>query len=112
MQLALIQLAPRLLDRAANLEAALGRMEPAAGESPADLYLLPELFTSGYTFARQEEVEGCSEAADRGPSLDAMAGFARHHQCHVVYGFPERDGNKFYNSANLVGPGGLIVTYR
>ena len=43
MELALIQLAPRLLDRAANLQAALGWMQPAAGQSPADLYLLPEL---------------------------------------------------------------------
>jgi predicted amidohydrolase len=112
MKLALIQLAPRLLDRAANLEAALSWMQPAAGQAAADLYLLPELFTSGYTFVRQDEVTSCAEAAGSGTSLDALAGFARRHDCHVVYGFPERDGNKFYNSANLVGPKGLITTYR
>jgi len=112
MKLAVVQLAPRLLERSANLAAALRWMEPGAGQKPADLYLLPELFTSGYTFAHKDEVASCAEAADSGPALDALAGFARRHKTYVVYGFPEVDGNKFYNSANLVGPEGLISTYR
>ncbi|HUX67949.1 MAG TPA: nitrilase-related carbon-nitrogen hydrolase [Terriglobales bacterium] len=109
MKLCLVQLRPQMLAVGANLEAALARMEAAGG---ADLYLLPELYASGYTFARQEEVEAVAEEAGAGPSYDAMAGFARRRGAHVVYGFAERGGGRCYNSANVVGPEGLVGTYR
>lgn len=108
MQLGLLQLAPRLLEVEANLAAARARLDALA----ADLYVLPELYASGYTFASQEEVARVAEPADAGPSFTAFAGFARAHGVHVVYGFAERDGERFFNSANLVGPGGRIGTYR
>jgi len=109
VRLALVQLQPELLQVEANLEAALSAMRPL----DADLHLLPELFPSGYTFGTADEVERVAEAANDGPSFAAMAGFARAHGTHVAYGFAERgrDG-KLYNSANLVGPQGLVGTYR
>lgn len=108
MKLALIQLEPQLLAREQNLASALRLMAPVA----ADMYVLPELFPSGYTFAAQEEVERVAEPAADGPSLTALAGFARQHRAYVAYGFAERAGGRYYNSANLVGPDGLIATYR
>ncbi|MGH9415116.1 MAG: nitrilase-related carbon-nitrogen hydrolase, partial [Terriglobales bacterium] len=108
MKLALLQLEPRLLAREQNLASALRLMRSA----PADVYVLPELFPSGYTFAAQQEVEQVAEPASDGPSLTALAAFARQHRASVAYGFAERAGGRFYNSANLVGPGGLLATYR
>ncbi|HWG37380.1 MAG TPA: nitrilase-related carbon-nitrogen hydrolase [Terriglobales bacterium] len=109
MRLALVQLEPELLRVEANLAAALAAMQPLE----ADLYLLPELFPSGYTFTAAAEVERAAEPADAGPSYAAMAAFARERGAHVAYGFAERGGDrKLYNSANLVGPTGLIGTYR
>jgi len=97
-----------MLEVKANLEAALARM----GAATADLYVLPELFPSGYTFARQDEIAAVAEEAAAGPSFEVMAGFARQHRAHVVYGFAERAGERVYNSANLVGPDGRVGTYR
>jgi len=108
LKLALIQLNPRLLQVRANLDAALRQMQ----DLEADLYLLPELFPCGYTFAEPSEVAGIAEAAGAGPTFDAMAGFARQRGASVVYGFAEAAGGRFYNSANVVGPGGLVGTYR
>lgn len=109
MRLHLIQLHPRLLTVAANLEAA----QRLLAASEADLHLLPELFPSGYTFISRDEVVAVAEPAGSGPSFAAMAHFARERGTTVVYGFAEAgdDGN-FYNAANVVGPHGLIATYR
>ncbi|MGH9488451.1 MAG: nitrilase-related carbon-nitrogen hydrolase [Terriglobales bacterium] len=108
MRLALVQFAPALLHVEGNLTAAVERMHA----TPADVYLLPELATSGYTFAAQDEVDRCAEPADDGPSLHAFAAFAREHNAYVVYGFPERAGGKFFNSASLLAPSGRLATYR
>ena len=108
MRLALVQTAPRMLEPRANLESALAMMEPLA----ADLYLLPELCFSGYTFARQEEVAATAEPAGAGEVFMALAAFARRRNAYVCWGFPERAGERFYNSASLAGPAGHIGTYR
>jgi 5-aminopentanamidase len=76
----------------------------------ADLYVLPELFTSGYNFLSLEEARASAETAD-GPTCAAMTDFARAHSCYVVYGFPELS-DRLYNSAALVGPDGLVGLYR
>ncbi|MGH9466622.1 MAG: nitrilase-related carbon-nitrogen hydrolase [Terriglobales bacterium] len=107
MKIALIQFAPVLLQVEQNVSTALARM----GETRADVYLLPEMATSGYTFAAQEEVERCAEPV-HGPSGKAFGAFAREHDAFVVYGFPERAGGKFFNSAAIVGPQGLVTSYR
>lgn len=108
MRAALIQMDCRLLQPEANRERA-GRFMEAVH---ADLYLLPELFTSGYTFARQEEVEQVAEAADSGPTLEWAWTFAQRRNAWVVYGFPEKDEHGVYNSASVVGPDGRVGTYR
>ena len=108
MRAALIQMDCRLLDAGVNRECATRLMEA----TEADLYLLPELFTSGYTFADPAEVEAIAEPAADGPTLQWAQAFARRRHAWVAYGFPERDGHGFYNSASLVGPDGRVGTYR
>ncbi|MGH9393149.1 MAG: nitrilase-related carbon-nitrogen hydrolase [Terriglobales bacterium] len=109
MRLALIQLEPKLLEVEANLAAA-GHLMRAL---EADVFLLPELFPSGYTFGTAAEVEAVAEVAGAGPSFAAMADCARQRGAYVCYGFAERGADgAVYNSASLVGPQGLIGTYR
>lgn len=108
MRLALIQFAPALLQVEANLTLALQLMASV----DADVYVLPELATSGYTFAHTDEVARCAESPTLGPSVTAFASFARQHNAFVAYGYPERAAGIFFNSANLVGPSGPLANYR
>jgi predicted amidohydrolase len=78
----------------------------------ADLFVLPELFTSGYLFIAQEEVELFAEPIPSGPTCTLLLGIAQKKNCHIVAGLPEKDGNLIYNSCILVGPTGFIATYR
>lgn len=82
------------------------------GTIPADLYVLPELFSTGYNFVSKEEVSSLAEPAQNGTTGRVLENFAREHSCYVVYGFAENDRGKHYNSAALAGPSGLIGVYR
>ncbi len=76
-----------------------------AGEG-LDLVVCPELFLSGYNVG--EDLKRFAEPA-RGPKFEAMAELARTHQTAIVYGYPELEGQKLFNSAACVGPDGQLM---
>jgi predicted amidohydrolase len=89
-----------------NIQDALDLMETAK----ADLYVLPELFNTGYNFINQRESETLAEPA-QGETCSTLSRWAKNHSCYIVYGFAER-ADKIYNSSALVGPEGFIGAYR
>lgn len=80
------------------------------GAVDADIYVLPELFNTGYNFIDASEVEKLSEAVS-GSTFQAMKAFAKTKSAYVVYGFAETS-ERVYNSAALVDPDGLVGLYR
>ena len=105
-RLAVVQTEPVFGDVAASVHAALGLMQTA----PADLYVLPELFNTGYNFKDHQEVRQLAEPQD-GPTCRELLKFTRDNSCYVAYGFAEKS-DKLYNSALLLGPEGIIGVYR
>ncbi len=77
----------------------------------AELWVLPELFSTGYQFKDRAEVEVLAESED-GVTIQTLVDQARKLGTRFCGGFPERDGNAVYNSAFLVGPDGLEAIYR
>ena len=107
-RVAFVQGAPRFGRTDENLERGLA----LASGVEADLVVLPELWSSGYVFSSHAEVEALAEDAARGPTARALTAAAKRERRHIVAGFPERHRGHFYNSALLVGPGGVITVYR
>lgn len=80
--------------------------------TPADLLVFPELALSGYQLRDRAEALALSEPAD-GPTAAALAPLCRAGSGrHVVVGFAERDGDRVYNAALVVGPDGALGSYR
>ena len=105
------QLAPVLGDLEGNRARALAAIDAAAGAG-AEVVVLPELVTSGYTFDGQAQARALAERAD-GPTLRGWAERAAAHDLVIAGGFPERGADgALYNSAALVDPGGLRAVYR
>ncbi|WP_338899369.1 carbon-nitrogen hydrolase family protein [Streptomyces sp. TG1A-60] len=89
-----------MLDEAAERAAAAG----------AGLVVAPEMFLTGYAIG--DDTERLAEAAD-GDSADAVAEIAVRHGVAIAYGYPERDGEAVYNSAQLVSADGVrLADYR
>jgi N-carbamoylputrescine amidase len=111
MRVACLQTEPRIGQVQANVARSLELIAQAAG-ARARLAVLPELCNTGYVFETREEALGLSEEVPDGPTCDAWMAAARAHSMFIVAGITEREGEKLYNSAVLVGPQGLIGTYR
>ncbi|MBC3423711.1 nitrilase family protein [Pseudomonas sp. RW3S2] len=95
----------------ANLCQSLALVRQAAREG-AKLIVLPELSNTGYTFQSRSEAYDHAETLSEGRSLKAWTELARELQVYLVAGFAERDGLRLYDSAVLLGPGGLLGHYR
>ncbi len=86
-------------DAALAGEARLRAVEPLLAEASArgaDVAVLPELFHPGY--GQGEAIRAAAEAPG-GPFAERMAGLARRMGLALVYGYPERAGDKVYNAA-------------
>jgi predicted amidohydrolase len=105
-----VQTAPVFADPARNRDRSAAMIAEACGNG-AKVVVLPELCISGYAFRSRGEAQDLSEPAD-GPSAAAWARAAAPHGAFVVGGICERDGDELFNSAILVGPDGLVGTYR
>ncbi|MFF5537727.1 carbon-nitrogen hydrolase family protein [Streptomyces cinerochromogenes] len=90
----------KVLDEAAGRAAAAG----------AGLLAAPEMFLTGYAIG--DDIARLAEPAD-GDSADAVAEIATRHGLAVLYGYPERDGETVFNSAQLISAeGSRLANYR
>ena len=110
MLVAAAQIEPKLAEPERNLAACLARLEEAAAAG-AELLVLPECAIPGYMFESAEEALPFAEEVP-GPSTEVLERESRRLGMHVVCGLLERDGDTLRNAAVLVGPDGLIGTYR
>jgi 5-aminopentanamidase len=94
----------------ANLNKIIASLR-AAAERDAKLVMFPECALTGYAFESLEEAIPVAEKID-GPSSEVLAEACRETGAHAVVGFIERDGDKFYNAAMLIGPDGVVGNYR
>jgi 5-aminopentanamidase len=110
IRVAVAQTEPALGENERNLEACLARLEEAAAAG-AQLLVLPECAIPGYMFDNPEEALRFAEEIP-GPSTEALGAACERLGIHVVCGLLERDSDQLRNAAVLVGPDGLIGSYR
>jgi predicted amidohydrolase len=78
----------------------------------ADLIVLPELPFSGYYFQDRNEVKMLSEEIKSSSTVEALIKLSRERDFNIVTGFAEKSGDKYFNSSLLIGPDGVLHTYR
>lgn len=108
LRVAFVQGRPRFGRVAENLERGLA----LAATVDAELVVLPELWASGYVFSSHAEVATLAEDAGSGSTSVALRATARRERRHYIAGFPEKHRGRFYNSAMLVSPRGVVNVYR
>jgi len=104
-----VQIAQVEGNRHANISTAIDAIKGAPGH---DIYVLPELSSSGYGIQVFQALEDLSEDLT-GPSFTAFSDLARKQQCFICYSFPKRIGsNRFSITIAVVDPNGrLAATY-
>lgn len=84
----------------------------AVKDTDLDLLVLPEFFAIGYQFISKDEVVELSEKIPDGLTTEFLSELSLQKRFYIVAGLPERDGDRFFNSAVLTGPNGFIGVYR
>ena len=78
----------------------------------ADLIVLPELPFTGYYFRNREEVKQLAEDPHHSTTVESLLTLCRERDMYIVTGFAEKHRDKYFNSALLLGPGGIVHIYR
>jgi len=104
---AAVQTSPVLGEKKLNISRTIEMMKTVE----ANLFVLPELFSTGYAFRSLPELEALSEHAE-GPTLKSIHEFSISRNTWVCGGFAEKSREGIYNSSFLIGPTGLAGVYR
>jgi predicted amidohydrolase len=107
---ACVQMDCELGNVGANRRKIVGRLREAAARG-AEIVVFPECAATGYCFDSLDEAAPFAEPLE-GATARAVAEVCRETGAHAVVGFIERDGEKFYNAAMIVAPGGVVGSYR
>ena len=82
------------------------------GQVSSDLWVLPELFATGYQFRLAAEARSLAEPVLGGLTVSRLIEAARKFDAFICAGLPEIDRGRVYNATVLVGPDGLVARYR
>jgi predicted amidohydrolase len=78
----------------------------------AELIVLPELPFTGYYFKNRNELSQLAHEVNDSFIVNALIECCKKKDFYLVTGFAEKENEKLYNSSLLIGPEGLIHTYR
>lgn len=108
MKVGYFQFRPRFGEVSRNLFT----VTTALRDADADLIVLPELAFSGYYFRDRDEAMSLADDPADSPVFDALCALCHEKRFYLVTGFAERNGNRCFNSAALIGPEGVMHVYR
>lgn len=81
-------------------------------DTKADLVVLPELFSTGYFFETREEIEAIAEVVPKGETTKRLIEIAKKKSCSIVGTLVEKEGDRLYITAVVVGPTGYLGKHR
>jgi predicted amidohydrolase len=110
MKVAAVQMDVKILDKDHNLRKILSKLETAA-RAGAKLVVFPECALTGYCFTSLQEARPLAETVP-GPVTEKIAALTKQYDCTAVVGLLERDGERLYNAAAVIGPAGVLGTHR
>jgi predicted amidohydrolase len=108
--IAVAQIDIAFADRERNLAKMLEVLAQAANEG-ARLVVFPEAALTGYCFDSLNEAWPHGEPIP-GPSTERITEACRRLGIFCIYGLLEADGDRLFNACALVGPEGLVGSYR
>src|SRR5947209_8060038 len=109
-KIAAVQMDCTFADKATNLAAIRARLA-AAAQNGAQLVIFPECALTGYCFESKAEALPFAEPIP-GPSTQALADDCRRLNVYAVVGLLEAVGERLFNACALIGPAGVIASYR
>ena len=90
----------------------LNRIIKTLNDIQADIIVLPELAFTGYFFKDRAELAALSEQVNKSAIVESLISLCKQNDFYLISGFAEKARDKYFNSSLLLGPAGVIHTYR
>lgn len=110
MRIAAVQMDFKLGDVAGNVDRMIEKLRDARA-SGAWITIFPECAVTGYCFSSLDEAKPFAQKID-GEAAQLFTRVCSEIGGHVIYGLLEAEGSRIFNALALVGPSGLIASYR
>jgi predicted amidohydrolase len=110
VRVAAVQMDVTLAQPQKNLQRMLDFLSQAA-RGGAKLVVFPECALTGYCYESLDEARPYAEPI-AGKHTQRLAEHCRELHVHAVMGMLEQDGDRVFNAAALVGPQGVVASYR
>jgi len=108
MKVGFIQFEVLFGDKEHNLKAISRLIE----SEKADLWVLPELFNTGYIFTSNDELDRLAEEIPEGETTRSLISVAEKFNTNIIAGIAEKYSRHYYNSAVFVDNDGFQGLYR
>ncbi len=95
-----------------KVEENLNNVLSVLSNTESDLIVLPELPFTGYLFENRDELNQLAHEVNDSFIVELLIKLCSKNNFYIVTGFAEKKKDKLFNSSLLIGPGGLIHTYR
>ena len=95
-----------------DIEANLKKITNLLKDAEADLMVLPELCFSGYSFPSKEAVFPFADNSAQKKIINELCIISKAKGIYLIAGIAEKEENRLYNSAIVIGPEGYIGKHR
>jgi len=109
VKVAVYQFEPQRGDKSVNLK---NIADTISGYSNVNLWILPELATTGYLFDSLEALRSQAEQIPEGVTCKFVRSITRKLNCALILGLAEKQGNNVFNSAVIYDRGNYLGSYR
>jgi len=109
VKVAVYQFEPQRGDKSVNLK---NIADALSGYSDVDLWILPELATTGYLFDSFEALQSRAEHIPGGITCKFVQSITHKLNCALILGLAEKQGNRVFNSAVIYDCGNYLGSYR
>lgn len=86
----------------------LSKLEQYLQKNKADLFVLPELFTTGYMFKDKEELKKYCENIPNWPTTNKLISLCKKYDMYLLVWLAEIQNGKLFDTTILVWPNGFI----
>jgi predicted amidohydrolase len=110
VKIAGVQMDVSIAEADRNVERMISRLRETSAAG-AKLTVFPECALTGYCFGSLEEARPFAQPIS-GPATESLRAACAELGCYAIFGMLELDGARVFNAAVLVGPAGVIGSYR
>ena len=109
LKVVIVQNNPIYKNISKNIEILKDMLKSLSEKDKIDIVLFTEMALTGYFFDSKKDIEPYTSYCDKGETFDFCSNISKKLKCYTFLGFPEKEGDNFYNSLMITDRDGKLI---